>query len=266
MGLEEDVERMGEILIEEGLVLQEDIEKAIQDPSIKSGPLAGILQRNVCVRRNELAAFVGTDYRFAQIGNLPEYKPAQDVLAAIKSETAQKYNALPLYKAAGILFVVMSDPTPEALREIRKASNYRVKVLQAPAEAVKKAITEFYLKAPVAITANEPEVATGKEDDDAVPLVSTAEGKDDTAITSRPQVVIRSTVHAAPVDPTPAKMNATKISTNTANASSSRSSCARSTNGKAITSSDGRFPRLRSPNRPTPSLSCSLCCPGGPQE
>lgn len=203
--LEEEVERIGEILIEEGLILQEDLEKALQEGAVKSSPLAAILQKMVCVRRNELAAFIGTDYQFPQAANLGELKPSNSVLESISAELAVKHNALPVARAGGILFVVMGQPSVEASRDIRKATGLRLKVLQAPMEAVKQAVQDLYLRQPISVTANEPEVATGKDEDDAVPLVSSS--GDETAVTAPP---MKGT--AAPVEAVPAKMSATKIS------------------------------------------------------
>lgn len=205
--LEDDVERMGEILIEEGLIMQEDLEKAMQE--VKGGSLGGVLQGMTCVRRSELAAFIGTDYQLPQASNLAEIKPSDSVLESITAELAVKLNVLPVAKAGGILFVAMSSPTVESLREVRKASGFRIKVLQAGAEALKTAIQDLYLKKPISVTANEPEVATGKEDDEAVPLVSSSEA-DDTAITQPP---VRPAAPApAAYDTTPVKLTAAKIS------------------------------------------------------
>jgi hypothetical protein len=187
--LEEEIERIGELLIEEGLVLQDEIDEALKDPAVRNGPIASALHDLVCVRRNELAAFVGTDYHFPQPKEIGALKPPVEILETISAESAVKLNALPVARVGPVLFVLVSDPSVETVRELRKLTGARIKLMLGPAEKVRKAVQDLYLRQPISVTANEPEVATSeREEEEAVTTAPAEEAPPKRATSTLPSV------------------------------------------------------------------------------
>lgn len=149
MDFEEEIERTGSLLIEEGIVFQEEIERILQELPEGLGEIRDSLQDLVCVRRSELSAFIATDYRLPRVYAVERVTPSEEVLDLLTSEAAVKYNAFPVARAGDILLVLMGDPTPEAVRAIRQVSGMRLKVLHGSAEKIRRAVHEHYLKRPV---------------------------------------------------------------------------------------------------------------------
>jgi len=144
MAGDEEAEQMGYLLIEEGLITQEEIEAASKSPDLGSSGLGALLKRAVCVRRSELASFVGTDYQVLEVPNVGQLSISPDTLSLISSAVADQHQVVPLAKAGSILFAVCGSPSPEAARALRQATNLRVKLVQAPPEAVKSLIETKY--------------------------------------------------------------------------------------------------------------------------
>lgn len=141
---EDQTEEIGNLLIEEGLITQEELEEAAREVSLKTAGLNSWVSRIEGVRRAELAAFVGTDYEFVVVPNPERLKISSEVLRSIPPETAKNYTVLPAAMARGILFVLCANPDIETARMIRKAAGTRIKLLKAPGPALEKIIRERY--------------------------------------------------------------------------------------------------------------------------
>ncbi len=152
MAGEEEAEQLGYLLIEEGLITQEEIEAASKSPDLGSSGLGPLLKKAVCVRRSELASFVGTDYQVLEVPNVGQLNISPETLSLISSSAAEQHQVVPVAKAGTILFAVCGNPTPEAARALRQATNLRVKLVQAAPDAVKSLIEMKYkgAAAPVA--------------------------------------------------------------------------------------------------------------------
>lgn len=141
---EEEAERIGNLLIEEGLITQEEIDAASKNAAVEAGGLARVLKNAVCVRRSELAAFVGTDYQILEVPNLSEIEISADAISAVPASLAEANQAVPLAIAGSILFAAAANPTPDLARTLRQATGLRVKLLQAPLESVQSVIQARY--------------------------------------------------------------------------------------------------------------------------
>lgn len=148
MATSDEPERMGNLLIEEGLITQEEIDEASKSEAVAASGLASLLKNAVCVRRSELAAFVGTDYQILEIPDLTQIQVAADAFAALSARLAEENQAVPLAKTGGILFAAAANPSPEVARALRQATGMRIKLLQAPAEAVQAILQSRYRGAP----------------------------------------------------------------------------------------------------------------------
>src|SRR3990167_9051757 len=137
--------RIGEILIENGSITQEQLEDALKQQKKEPGKLVGkILIQLGYVTEEDIVIALANQF------NVP-YLPIQNVVLndvadqLLPKELIQKYLCIPLDKIGNLLTVVMADPTNEqAIREIEAASTCKVQVFVATASEILQVIQEHY--------------------------------------------------------------------------------------------------------------------------
>jgi hypothetical protein len=192
-------ERLGELLVAEGVVTQEDITKAVSDSGIKGSPLAWILEGSVHVKRAELAAFLATNFRIPVADDLRKLDIAEGAAKLIPEEIARKHELIPICRLGDLLVIAKANYyNRAALNELRTAVGLKVKVIQADEGQVRAALERIYkgkkgdLPAPSAIrketarmapatvipAAPEPPLLEEVAAFEAIPLISPAGGED----------------------------------------------------------------------------------------
>jgi hypothetical protein len=137
--------RVGELLIEEGVITQEELVRAVAEGGIKGTPLAALLEQTPHVRRADLAAFLAQEFRVPQIEDLRRIEIRPDVARLIPEDLARKHEMLPVAKLGGILCVAKSNYfNRAAIQELRNVVDIKIKVLQADEEQVRAAIDRAY--------------------------------------------------------------------------------------------------------------------------
>ncbi len=158
-----DSARIGEVLIEEGVVTQEELARALAEAGLKGTPLASLLEGTPHVRRADLAAFLAADYRIPAIDDLRRVEIRPDVAKLIPEDLARKHEMLPVAKLGAILCVAKSNYfNRAALQELRNVVDIKIKVLQADEEQVRAAIDRAYKGRPAELPA--PASARGRKD------------------------------------------------------------------------------------------------------
>ncbi|MCE9581235.1 MAG: hypothetical protein K8T20_01835 [Planctomycetes bacterium] len=138
----EDLQRVGEILIEEGSVLAEDIARAADER--KGSPVLAALQGAGAPARPELARFLAATYQIPHV-SIGGINIAADIIACMPKELAEKHEIVPVEKAAGILFIAKSNFfNRAAVVDVRKATGLKVKVVVAPEAEVQAALKKYY--------------------------------------------------------------------------------------------------------------------------
>lgn len=126
------MKRIGEILIENGSVTQDQLEKALEQQKHEPGKLLGqILIQMGFVTEEDIVAALATQFNvpYLAIGNFDLNKTATDLLP---KELIQKYMCIPLERMGNLLTIVMADPTNEqAIRDIEAAAKCRVQIFVA---------------------------------------------------------------------------------------------------------------------------------------
>lgn len=140
--MEDSFEAMGRFLLAEGLVPLEELEQALAEAGLKDSAIGKALLAATHIRASELAAFVGADYRVPTISNLEGIGADSDAIRRVPLEIQKRYGLLPLRRAGDILILAAAEmPPEEVLRQLRRASGLRVKLLLAPAEEIRKAVS-----------------------------------------------------------------------------------------------------------------------------
>ena len=183
-----ELERIGELLVEEGGVTHEELARFLSEGSFRGSALAQVLESCGHIRRAELAAFLASRFRLPLLDDLRKIDISADAARLVPEEVARKHEAIPLARVGDVLCVAKSNYyNRAAVQELRKVSGLKIKVLQADEGQVRAAIEAVYrgkkgeLPAPASrrketgvlrssSTAKIPVPAAAVE---AVPLIST---------------------------------------------------------------------------------------------
>ncbi len=141
----EQIERIGELLIEEGVVTHDDIMKAITESGAKGTALALVLEGSKHTRRGDLAAFLATDFRVPKLEDLRRVDISREAIAAVPEEVARKHELVPVAKFAGLICIAKPNYfNRAAVQEVRRVTGLKVKIFQADEGQVKAAIDKHY--------------------------------------------------------------------------------------------------------------------------
>src|SRR5438552_9838637 len=97
-----EAERIGELLIAEGVVTHEELRKAIADGGLKGSALAYVLESTPHVKRADLAAFLAGDFRVPVVEDLRKIAIADQAAKLVPEEIARKHELVPLCRIGDI--------------------------------------------------------------------------------------------------------------------------------------------------------------------
>ncbi len=182
-----ETERVGELLVEEGVVTREELAKAIAEGGIKGSALASALESAPHVKRAELAAFLATEFRVPVLEDLRKVDVVEGAARLVPEETARKHELVAIAKVGEILCVAKANYyNRAAVMELRRVTGLKVKVLQADEGQVRAAIERLYrgrkgdLPAPAGGKRSDTAIRTAPLSEEAavfeaMPLISPAE-------------------------------------------------------------------------------------------
>ena len=140
-----DAIRIGEVLIEEGVITQDELTRSLAEAGLKGTPLATLLETTVHVRRADLAAFLAANFRVPVIDDLRRIDFGPGVAQLIPEDLARKHELVPLVKLGSVLCIAKSNYfNRAALQDLRNVVDIKLKVLQADEEQVRAAIERVY--------------------------------------------------------------------------------------------------------------------------
>jgi len=135
--------QLGQILLEQGLITSEQLEKALAAHKSTARSLGRTLIDLGFIRERDLvmalAEQVGLDFV-----DLSEFQIDHLAASLLPEQLARRYRALPIGERDGKLLVAMSDPANVfALDDIRSITNRDVQPIVATASDVERAISKF---------------------------------------------------------------------------------------------------------------------------
>ncbi|HLP41854.1 MAG TPA: type IV-A pilus assembly ATPase PilB [Fibrobacteria bacterium] len=139
-------EKLGEILIRDGVVTAEQLQSALKFQLEKGGSLGECLVSVGAIATVDdivwqLAAQIGT-----QVVNLADLEIPADVISLIPEEMATKYGVLPVQKEDRLIHVVLADPKNVFVMDaIKFLTGCNVRPWMAPESQVRRAIDKYYL-------------------------------------------------------------------------------------------------------------------------
>src|SRR6516164_5021450 len=140
-----ELERIGELLVEEGGVTQEELNRALTEANQKGSVLGQLLDSASHVRRAELAAFLASKFRIPVLDDLRRVDLNAEVARLVPEDIARKHEVIPLAKMGDLLCVAKANYyNRAAVQELRKVSGLKIKVVQADEAQVRAAIEVVY--------------------------------------------------------------------------------------------------------------------------
>ena len=139
--------RIGELLLKEKRITNEQLQAALEHQRQNGGKLGFNLVKLGFVKDEEITALLSKQYGVPSIA-LGAFEIDPAIVKLLPGETAQKYQVVPLSRAGATLTIAMTDPTNVfAMDDIRFMTGYNVEPVVASEIAVVDAIQKYYGKA-----------------------------------------------------------------------------------------------------------------------
>jgi len=136
--------RIGEMLVSAGLITEEQLKEALKKQREDGGKLGSILVREGFVDEEDLTSHLSQQYGVPAI-NLASFDIDESVFKLIPSETARKYELIPINRTGATLTIAMVDPTNVfAMDDIKFMTGYNVEPVIASEVAILEAIENHY--------------------------------------------------------------------------------------------------------------------------
>src|SRR5437773_4852083 len=136
--------RLGDLLIAEGLIDQEQLQKALAEQKGTREKLGSVLVRLNLVDEDQLIGFLSRQYGVPSV-TVSRLDIDPEVLKLVPSQIAKKYEVLPIKRAGNTLTLAMADPTNVfALDDVAFMTNLQVLPVVASQNAIRKAIERNY--------------------------------------------------------------------------------------------------------------------------
>lgn len=135
--------RLGDLLIEAGLITGEQLEAALQDKGPKKRLGEALVERGV-ITEQQLIEVLEIQLGIPHI-SLFSYPFDKNLLTLIPKEMARRHQVVPLKKEGDKLFVALSDPMDFlAIDDLRLSTGFQIEVAIATKDDVLRAINKYY--------------------------------------------------------------------------------------------------------------------------
>src|SRR5271154_811084 len=136
--------RLGEILVKESLITQEQLQKALEFQRANGGKLGSCLTKMGFITDDDITGILSRQYGVPSI-NLKFYEIDPIIIKLIPQDTAQRYQVIPLSRVGSVLTIAMTDPTNVfAMDDIKFMTGFNVEPVVASESAIGDAISRFY--------------------------------------------------------------------------------------------------------------------------
>jgi type IV pilus assembly protein PilB len=135
---------LGESLIEEGIITQEQLKKAQEEEKRKGERLVKALVRLGFIAEEDLVMFLSNKLNMPRI-ELNNYLIDQKIIESVPETIARKYELIPVLKIGNRLTCAMVDPwNVFALDEVRSKTGFIIEPAVSTEGEIKKALNEYY--------------------------------------------------------------------------------------------------------------------------
>jgi type IV pilus assembly protein PilB len=136
--------RIGELLLKEKLITAEQLQQALGQQKSGGGKLGYNLVKMGFVKDEQITSLLSKQYGVPAI-NLASFKIDLTIIKLVPTETARKYQIIPLSRSGSTLTIAMTDPTNVfAMDDIKFMTGYTVEPVVASEVAITDAIEKYY--------------------------------------------------------------------------------------------------------------------------
>jgi len=136
--------RLGEILVKESLITQDQLQKALEFQRANGGKLGSCLTRMGFITDDDITGVLSRQYGVPSI-NLKYYEIDPNLIRLIPQDTALRYQVVPLSRVGSVLTIAMTDPTNVfAMDDVKFMTGFNVEPVVASEAAISDAISRFY--------------------------------------------------------------------------------------------------------------------------
>jgi type IV pilus assembly protein PilB len=136
--------RLGEILLKESLITQDQLDKALEFQRSNGGKLGSCLTKMGYITDDDITGVLSRQYGVPSI-NLKYYEIDPNVIKLIPQDTALRYQVVPLSRVGSVLTIAMTDPNNVfAMDDIKFMTGFNVEPVVASESAIGEAIGRFY--------------------------------------------------------------------------------------------------------------------------
>lgn len=136
--------KLGKFLLEENLVTQEQLDKALKDQEVHGGRLGTNLMKLGYITEKQLISILSKQYNVPGV-DLSTMDIEDGVLKLIPSNIATKYELIPLSRIGKTLTVAMVNPDDIfALEDIKFSTGFEVQPVVTTEISIRNALEKFY--------------------------------------------------------------------------------------------------------------------------
>ncbi len=162
--------RLGDLLIDEGLITEEQIQKAIEVQKEKGGRLGSILVQLGFVTDAQITEVLGKQYGVPTV-DLEKENIDPEVSKLIPPQVAQKFQVVPVKREGKELYLAMANPVDVyTIEDIKFITGYDIIPMVASENMIAKAIERIY-----GISGAFADVLEEIEDDEEIEVIEDKE-------------------------------------------------------------------------------------------
>lgn len=136
--------RIGEVLLESGVISQAQLEVALNEQKKEHGLLGNILVKLGFTTEEAIAKALSTQLNIPFL-DLQHYTIDPKVIECIPEKVARQYNIIPLFKIKDILTIAMSNPLDiSAIDEIQRQLGNKINIVISSPSTILKTIDNYY--------------------------------------------------------------------------------------------------------------------------
>ena len=137
-------QKLGQILLKEGLITQSQLDEAVKIMEKSHARLGRILVRLGHLEEKNIVECLSRQYNYPVI-EISEHEIPEKVIKQIPYEVAKKHFAIPIDYKDNTLIIAMSDPTDSiAIEDIQFKTNLSIKATLSTEQNIIDAIKKYY--------------------------------------------------------------------------------------------------------------------------
>ncbi|MFA5356814.1 MAG: hypothetical protein WC301_05370 [Candidatus Omnitrophota bacterium] len=136
--------QLGELLVERGIINDQQLEKALSVQKDRGGLIGEILVELGFVKEEDIAQSLTAQYGFPYLP-LGNYDINPEIINVVPGRVARQYLLMPVDKIGNNLTLAMSNPlNVQAIEDVEFLSGCSVQTFVSTSSDIKKAIAKYY--------------------------------------------------------------------------------------------------------------------------